>query len=329
LAQVSISVQPYLFGSFFAVRSISMSMSNARLVGSLLLAAIVAQVQSSSAVLNAAAEAMQVKKAVLRSEPVNQHQKAVTKKVNIEVYYETRCPGCLLFISQTLEPLYHTKEVHEVLNVTMVTYGNGQTIPVADISEGYKFWHPETTGEAWDSVQICQHGSDECMGNLVQVCTKDIEGHAKHMELIFCMANTTAHGYGAEKSAFDCMKKTHVDHDKVRKCMTSPHGNSLINAAGKTTHALKGRDATPWVMIEGKHVTDEHILMNQTLLLKSVCEHLDKSSAACAPFHAQAAPKAADKASSDSGGGGEVVDDDTFTVLKAMKSEEFLEVSQA
>lgn len=310
-----------------------MSMSNARLLGTLLLAAFVAQVQSSSAVLNAAAETMVIKKAVLRSEPVNPHhpetKKAATKKVNIEVYYETRCPGCLMFISQTLEPLYHTKEVQEVLNVTMVTYGNGQTVPMAHISEGYKFWHPETTGEGWDSVQICQHGSDECMGNLVQVCTKDIEGHAKHMELIFCMANTTQAGYGAEKSAFDCMKKTHVDHDKVKKCMTSPHGNSLLNAAGKTTHALKGRDATPWVMIEGKHVEDEHILMNSTLLLKSVCEHLDKSSAPCAPFHAQAAPKAADKASSDSGGGDEVVDDDTFTVLKAMKNEDFIEVSQA
>jgi len=213
------------------------------------------------------------------------------KSVNIDVYYETMCPGCLLFLNRTLEPLWRNKELYSSLNITLYTYGNGMTVPVADISEGYKFWHPETTGTGFDNVQICQHGSDECLGNLVQNCAKDVAGKEKHMELIFCMAASTIQGNGMEKGTFECMKSAGIDHDKVKECVNSPRGNQLATEAGQQTKLLKDRQGTPWVMIANEHVHDE-LLMNGTLLMQAVCSHVGNVPVPCTPFTSQPLQKA-------------------------------------
>merc|ERR1719454_992462 len=73
-------------------------------------------------------------------------------KVDIDVYFETRCPGCLLFLNKTLEPLWRNKTVRDLFKINMYTYGNGASVAVANISEGYKFWHPESTGKGWNTV---------------------------------------------------------------------------------------------------------------------------------------------------------------------------------
>lgn len=251
-------------------------------------------------------------------------EKSATK-VNLDVYYETRCPGCLLFINQTLEKLWRHPGVKDFVNITMYTYGNGMTIPIEDISPGYKFWHPDTTGKGWNNVQICQHGSDECLGNLVQVCTKDTSSHEKYMELIFCMAATTIQGFGEEKSTYECMQKNGIDTKKVKECVMSPHGNDLITETGKATHLLKGRLGTPWIMINGKSAnSNEKILMNSTLLLQTVCSEVDDKAGPCKPFAAHHAAPAPAKSEQPQDTG------DDFQVLPAWadKDTDLLKVSR-
>merc|ERR1719424_1983418 len=123
------------------------------------------------------------------------------------------------------------------------------TIPKAQISDGYKFWHPDTTGAGWDDVQVCQHGSDECLGNMVQLCAKDLGDNDKYMELVFCMSATTIKGYSVEKSSYECMEKAQIDTAMVKACAQGPTGNRLMTAAGIQTAALKDRLGTPRVMI--------------------------------------------------------------------------------
>lgn len=242
------------------------------------------------------------------------------KPVSIEVYYETRCPGCVMFINQTLEPLWRHTGLTGVLNISMYTYGNGMTVPVANISDGYRFWHEDTTGKAWKDVQICQHGSDECLGNLVQVCTKDVASNAKYMELIFCMAATTIQGYSTEKSTFDCMVKAGVDTKKVKTCVRSPRGNQLMTDVGKLTNAVQGRLGTPWVMIQGQHAAD-NLLQNSTLLLQSICTHANNVPGPCSAFKAVAPPTAPSPTPSDGGGG------DDFQVFNSIQDKTLLKVS--
>lgn len=214
-------------------------------------------------------------------------------KVSLDVYYESRCPGCLLFINKTLEPLWRTPGLKDVLNISMVTFGNSRSVPVAEISEGYKFFHPETAEQGWDTVQICQHGSDECFGNLIHLCSQHVtDDHDKYMELIFCTAAMTIDGFAEENSAYQCMEKAGIDKDKVRECVTSKTGNQLMEAAGKVTAELKDRQGTPWVMVAGAHVED-HLLVNKTLMTQSVCSHVCNVPEPCAPFKNKDAAKAA------------------------------------
>jgi len=250
-----------------------------------------------------AEEAAKAKEQVAKAEAAGKDAKAssgessVSKvatpasSVNIDVYYETMCPGCLLFLNRTLEPLWRNKDLSSALNISMYTYGNGMEIPVKNISKGYKFWHPDTTGTGYDNVHICQHGSDECLGNLVQNCAKEVADKDKHMELVFCMAASTIAGNGMEKGTFECMKKTGIDQDKVRECVTSPRGNKLATEAGKLTHLLKDRKGTPWVMVANEHVQNA-LLMNGTLLMQAVCSHVGNVPVPCTPFSGKPAEKA-------------------------------------
>jgi len=226
--------------------------------------------------------------------------KNATGKVTIDVYYETKCPGCVMFINTTLEPLWRTAGIKDLLDIKLFTYGNAMTIPVANISQGYKFWHPDTTGAGYENVHICQHGNDECFGNLVQVCAKDLGDQDKYMELVFCMTATTMQGYSMEKSSFDCMHKANINPDAVKGCVRGPKGNQLMTETGKATMALKGRLGTPWVMINSVHAADD-LLMNSTLLLQSVCGHVGNIPVPCAAFKNAKPPAAKAAAPTDDG----------------------------
>jgi len=193
---------------------------------------------------------------------------------NIEVYYETRCPDCIDFINNTLAGLWRDVELRGHFNITMNSYGNTESVPISKVSEGYRFFHPDTTnttfrgkdGKAWQYVHLCQHGSDECLSNLVQACAFEQVNQSQHMELVLCMA--TQPNWGAEKISYECMTKAGIDHDKVKECVQSPHGNELMAELGKKTGKVEGRQGTPWVMLGGKNVADV------TTLFKSACQTL-------------------------------------------------------
>jgi len=233
--------------------------------------------------------------------------KAVKKgPVSISLYYETRCPDCIQFINQTLAPLWANAELRANLNITMNPYGNSESIPTAKVSEGYKFFHPETTGKGWDYVHISQHGSDEALGNLIQACAIEKVEQSKHMELVFCMASQP--DWGIEKAAYECMDKAKIDQKPIRECVQSPHGNQLMAEFGKKTGAVPDRKGTPWVMVGGIN------LVNVTDLMRSACHGMLNGPKTCAPFLNDKIVAAAPAAKAP-------VEDDTFTVLDGMKRE--------
>jgi hypothetical protein len=196
-------------------------------------------------------------------------------KLKIALYYESRCPDCVLFINNSLAPLWQNKDLNQHIELTMNPYGNAMTVPMSQISEGYVFWHPERkTG--WDFVHICQHGGEECFANTIQACAISKLPQEKHMEMILCMEILP--NYGIEKASYDCMEKFSIDKDTIRKCATGSEGNKILAELGKQTAKVPGRGGTPWLMINGKH---EENPMN---LLKTVCAHVGPEPAACKPF---------------------------------------------
>jgi interferon gamma-inducible protein 30 len=77
-------------------------------------------------------------------------------KVNFTLYYETLCPDCRQFMTTELYKAYQS--VLYIVNITLVPYGNAH----------------ETYQPATQLYQfVCQHGADECLGNLIHVKYKN------------------------------------------------------------------------------------------------------------------------------------------------------------
>jgi hypothetical protein len=230
--------------------------------------------------------------------------------VNIHLYYETRCPDCIMFINQTLAPMWNNLELRPHLNITMNPYGNAMSLPLKNVSEGYKFWHPDTTADdkGWEFVHVCQHGADECLGNVIQACAihTPTVSQSQYMDLVVCMAAKPY--WSVEKSSYECMTKFGIDHDEIKKCANSPMGNKLMAELGRKTMAVPGRTGTPWVMINGEN------LENTTDLMTAVCTPLGEGGpSACLPF---TKGKAASKGEPDYGADGQ------FTVLPEVSAPE-------
>merc|ERR1739838_232907 len=78
---------------------------------------------------------------------------ASNAKPNLGVYYESLCPYSRQFIREEVWPAYQV--LAEYFDVEFVAYGNART-----------------TGSMESGFSIeCQHGEQECVGNVVQACT--------------------------------------------------------------------------------------------------------------------------------------------------------------
>merc|ERR1712156_1120015 len=94
-------------------------------------------------------------------------------QLNLDIYYESLCPDSTRFISNQLGPMYEV--LGSDVNVTFVPYGFAETTEVD--GGGYGF--------------SCQHGADECYGNIVQACTiAHTEDRDMQVNLIVCMMSS-------------------------------------------------------------------------------------------------------------------------------------------
>lgn len=73
-------------------------------------------------------------------------------RVNFTLYYETLCPDCRQFVSTEVWRAFQS--IASIVNFTFVPYGNAREV-----------YRPETQLYQF----YCQHGSDECYGNLIHV----------------------------------------------------------------------------------------------------------------------------------------------------------------
>ncbi len=77
-----------------------------------------------------------------------------SERVNLSIYYETLCPDCRQFISTQVWNAYQS--ILDIVNITFVPYGNAREL-----------YRPETKLYQY----YCQHGAEECYGNLIHVKT--------------------------------------------------------------------------------------------------------------------------------------------------------------
>merc|ERR1711936_920815 len=147
--------------------------------------------------------------------------------------------------------------MYEVLgsdvNVTFVPYGFAETTEVD--GGGYEF--------------SCQHGADECYGNIVQACTiAHTEDRDMQVNLIVCMMSSP----DPSTAGPDCFREFALDYQPVMECIDSGEGDQLHADYGDLQNSQVPRpNNVPWSNFNGEHVL-EYWELEEYGLTKYVCD---------------------------------------------------------
>ncbi|RVE60975.1 hypothetical protein OJAV_G00165970 [Oryzias javanicus] len=154
--------------------------------------------------------------------------------VQVGLYYESLCPGCRAFLVEMLFPTWNL--LNDIMSVNLVPYGNAQ-----EKTEGTKY------------VFECQHGEDECLGNMIETCLLNMTEMA--FQIIYCMESST----DVLGSVESCLKvyDPQLSMDKLNSCSKGDLGNQLMHQNALQTASLKPpHQYVPWVTINGEHSDD-------------------------------------------------------------------------
>lgn len=92
-------------------------------------------------------------------------------KVYIELYYESLCPYCQQFILGSLKTAANTKDLWLISDFRAIPYGNARTTQ---------------NGTSWSFT--CQHGVNECVGNMIEACAINMyDWYTKALPFIICI----------------------------------------------------------------------------------------------------------------------------------------------
>ena len=185
-------------------------------------------------------------------------------KLQIELYYESQCPGCRETITSSFKEAFHAEGFGKMATVSWFPFGNAK----------------ETNTESPYEFQ-CQHGPSECNYNLIEACIlKKISCPMQQFELINCIeSNDEDRNPKPDRYAqvlIGCSMLAGVEKsviESIHECAEGPEGNALMHDLAAKTAALDPpHKYVPWIVVNGKHddkMQDEIM----TSLLKYVCDN--------------------------------------------------------
>uniref|UniRef100_UPI00398EDEB9 gamma-interferon-inducible lysosomal thiol reductase n=1 Tax=Pristiophorus japonicus TaxID=55135 RepID=UPI00398EDEB9 len=172
--------------------------------------------------------------------------------VMISLYYESLCQACRYFLALQLFPTWLM--LNDIMNVTLVPYGNA-----LEKNESGKW------------VFDCQHGEQECTGNMIETCLMHtLQDADRYFPIIFCM-ELAADVIAAAQLCLQIYEPK-VPWTNIESCITGDLGNKLMHQNAELTRALNPpHDYVPWILVNGKHTDDlENEAMNS--LFNLVCK---------------------------------------------------------
>uniref|UniRef100_A0AAY4EIF3 Gamma-interferon-inducible lysosomal thiol reductase n=2 Tax=Denticeps clupeoides TaxID=299321 RepID=A0AAY4EIF3_9TELE len=151
--------------------------------------------------------------------------------LEVTLYYESLCPGCRAFLTEQLFPTWTM--LKDIMKVHLVPYGNAE--------------------ERQNSV-ICQHGENECLGNMLESCIIHAVDHVA-FQIIYCMESSS----DVLKAAQLCLQlyAPSVRWETISSCATGAVGRSLMHKnAVKTRFLEPAHTHVPWVTFNGEYRDD-------------------------------------------------------------------------
>jgi interferon gamma-inducible protein 30 len=186
--------------------------------------------------------------------------------VIVTLYYESLCGGCHDWINQELVPTY--EKLSKYMTVGFVPYGNA---------------HQEPNGDSWEFD--CQHGPNECKGNMQQSCIVNyVQDQDAQIDIIHCIENSG--DITADHNVKKCLKDSSVATemiDTIMACSTNEEGIQLHHKMGVKTDNLEPRhEYVPWVTFNNMHSQNDDTYHCQNLLHYCLCHNYLQDVPECA-----------------------------------------------
>lgn len=171
--------------------------------------------------------------------------------VHLGVFYESLCPDSKNFIVNQLQNAY--SKLSDIIFLELVPYGNAKE---------------QQDGKLWKFT--CQHGPDECYGNLMHTCAL-LRGNNMSVVLRFIVCTMTSE-QKPQQSGPPCAKKLGIDFAVVSDCMNSTLGNTYEHDMAVLTELLHPKlTYVPWVTLSSVH-TEDIQKQAENNLLRLICD---------------------------------------------------------
>ncbi|CAK1543048.1 unnamed protein product [Leptosia nina] len=178
---------------------------------------------------------------------------AVPKKLLLTVYYESQCPDSEDFILNQLRPA--VQQLHNYVKLQFVPFGKARSLNYGN--DGFE----------------CQHGSSECLGNMVQDCALSrMKQYSDVMRVAYvaCEMQTRSGATGE----LQCVEKAKLPVKDVEDCVLLGEGTTLQLESEYYTKQV-APSFIPTVTINGQF--DQQIQDNaQVDLLGTLCSILNE-----------------------------------------------------
>ena len=160
--------------------------------------------------------------------------KAQKKIPNITIYMESLCPYCIQFITTSIKDFYTEVNKPNLANIEIIPYGNAK--------------------EEYDSTTnkytfTCQHGDNECYGNLIMSCGLNILGKINGQLNIICLLENIYQFNGDFDLTLEyCLSSEPDILGEIKECVNSDIGNIYQHQMAQKTGQHLG---VPWILVDG------------------------------------------------------------------------------
>ena len=176
----------------------------------------------------------------------------------IQVYIESLCPDCVNFITKSFKDFYEKVQNANLADIEFIPFGNAKEVY-------------NTTTKKYDFD--CQHGENECYGNLIETCAIQVMGKIKSYETILCIeSNIAGFDKNFDKTLEYCLSNDKTTLEEIKTCVGSDMGNYYEHQMAQKTGDHKW---VPWIIVNGVH--DENV---ENQIIASLTDYLcgdDKS----------------------------------------------------